>query len=202
MTRSTLALLATLALLLPTACAADDGGTPATPEAADEQDIVSSPDALLLADLRSASKGLFIPGSEGDDDPVKVYSLRLRAGESPTPEILVERAHKKLQGLAEDGGSDYTRSYDESDASGWYQDEAPVRADFETDAEFAAAQATVEKWKALRALVDANLTGVKGYHFGWRSPGGSLETGAVALTIVGQTPSGRVVILYGITIWT
>jgi hypothetical protein len=104
--------------------------------------------------------------------------------------------------LAEDGGSDYTRSYDESDASGWYQDEAPVRADFETDAEFAAAQATVEKWKALRALVDANLTGVKGYHFGSRSPGGSLETGAVALTIVGQTPSGRVVILYGITIWT
>ena len=198
----TLALAASLALFATTGCAASDS---TEEDGAAEQDVVSTPDAQVLAELRAASQGLFISGSEGDDDPVKVYSLRLRKGESVTPEILVERAHKRLRGLAseEDNGGEYVRGFDESTVEGWFQDDAPVREDYETDAEFAVAQANVAKWAKLKTLVESKLTNLKGYHFGWRyGKDGSLETGAVALTIVGQTASGRVVILYGITIWT
>lgn len=197
-----LALAASLALFTTTGCAPRD-----TTEAdgAAEQDVVSTPDAQVLAELRAASKGLFIPGSEGDDDPVKVYSLRLRKGESVTPEILLERAHQHLRGLGgdDDNGGDYVRGWDEGDVEGWFQQDPPVREDYETDAEFAEAQEAVTQWADFKALVESKLTNLKGYHFGWRyGADGSLETGPVALTVVGQTASGRVVILYGITIWT
>ena len=196
------ALAASLALFATTGCATSDG---AAEDGVAEQDIVSTPDAQVLAELRTASKGLFVSGSEGEDDPVKVYSLRLRKGETPTPEILVERAHRRLRGLAseEDGNGEYVRGFEKSDVDGWFEQDPPVRENYATDAEFANAQATVAKWAEFKSVVESKLTNLKGYHFGWRyGADGSLETGAVALTVVGQTASGRVVILYGITIWT
>jgi hypothetical protein len=79
----------------------------------------------------------------------------------------------------------------------------PSRDEFEDDAEFEAGKAAALKWRQVKALVESTLTGVQYYHFGYRNyEGGSLETGAVVLALVGRAPSGKVIAIYGRVIWT
>jgi hypothetical protein len=59
------------------------------------------------------------------------------------------------------------------------------------------------RWRAVKALVDQRLKNVKYFNVGYRrTTRDSLENGAVALTMVGESPSGRLFALYAITNWT
>lgn len=187
--------------LLP-GCAGEDDAPP--PAVADESDVVSASDAAIVKELEAALGGLETGGGEGDPDPYRVYTLKLPAGKALTPEMLVEKLIPKIPGLAGDH-ADYTAGYETSTVDGFFEGaEEPNPADYRGDASgLAQAKADQKKWSAVRDVVNKRLKNVIALQLGYRgSPQGSLETGAVSITLAGLTASGRVVAISGIVIWT
>ncbi|MFO0678774.1 MAG: hypothetical protein U0169_19735 [Polyangiaceae bacterium] len=161
-------------------------------------------DAAVIAELAKSLDGLATGGGEGDPDPYKVLAVDLAAGEKLEGKTLLTRLLPKLEGF--DGmADDLVPGFDTDDIAEFWSDATatPARADFDTDEDFDAAKLDAKKWKNVKAVVDAKLTNVQAFHLGYRSsPTSSLETGPVAVTLVGQLPSGKVVAIYGIVIWT
>jgi hypothetical protein len=180
---------------------ADDSSEPA-PES-DEADVVTATDTALKKEIGDAIAGLETGGGEGDADPFKVADVKLRRGETMTDDVLLKRLLPKLMGVSRDDdpipGLDATPI-----AKAWADYTATPKAeDYETAEELAAAKAAAEKWKNVKKIFDTKLTNVKYFDMGYRSsPQGSLETGAVAHVFVGQTPTGRIIAIWGIDIWT
>ena len=161
-------------------------------------------DAAVVSDLAKSLDGLATGGGEGDPDPYKVITVDLAAGERLEGKTLLTRLLPKLEGF-EGMDDDLIPGFDADDIQEFWKDttSAPKRADFDTDEDFDAAKIDAAKWTKVKAIVDAKLTNVQAFHMGFRhSPDSSLETGPVAVTLVGQLPSGKVVAIYGIVIWT
>jgi hypothetical protein len=79
----------------------------------------------------------------------------------------------------------------------------PNPDDYDSPQELAAARQEALKWRGVKQLFDAKLTGVKYFDMGYRAdPDGTLETGAVAHVFVGRSPSGTIFAIWGIDIWT
>jgi hypothetical protein len=169
----------------------------------EEADVLSSSDAAIEKEIGGAIVGLETSGGEGEPDPYKVTHLRLRTTEKMTDEVLLRRLLPKLRGVARD--DDPIAGLDETPiTSAWAELTAEPNASYVQDASvLAKARATAKKWREVKDVVDRTLTNVRYVDMGYRgSPGGSLETGAVAHVIVGQTTSGRVIAIWGIDIWT
>lgn len=181
-------------------CQNDEGAA-----AAAEDDVITSTDASFKKELAAAIEGLETGGSEGDPDAYEIADFKLRKGETMTEAVLLARLHPKLDGLNHDDASDMIAGLDESPIDEAWKDLTadPSADDFDDDESFELEKAQVAKWRNVKKLFDTKLTHVKYFDMGYRSsPTGSLETGAVAHVIVGQTASGRVIAIWGIDIWT
>lgn len=189
------------ALLAPLAVGcADDSAAPAE---SDEADVVTASDTALKKEIGDAIAGLETGGGEGDPDPYKVADVKLRRGETMTDDVLLKRLLPKLTGVARN--DDPIPGLDPTPIAKAWADytAAPRPEDYETAEELNAAKAAVEKWKNVKKIFDTKLTNVKYFDMGYRSsPQGSLETGAVAHVFVGQSPTGRIIAIWGIDIWT
>jgi hypothetical protein len=198
-----LVLGATLAatVLLP-GCAGEAEAPP--PAVGDESEVVSASDAAVVKELEAALGGLETGGGEGDPDPYRVYTLKLPAGKALTPDILVQKLIPKIPGLAGDHAGS-TAGYESSTVDVFFEGaEEPNPSEYRGyPSDFAQAKADQKKWNAVRDVVDKRLKNVLALQLGYRgSPQGSIETGAVSLTLAGQTASGLVVAISGIVIWT
>lgn len=168
-----------------------------------EAEVVSQTDAALKSDIASAIAGLETSGSEGDPDPYKVIDLELAGGEQMTNDVLLSKLLPKLTGVARN--DDPIPGLDETPiAKAWESYTAdPNPAEYNDPAELAKAKDEAAKWKKVKELFDGKLHNVKYFDMGYRSSAhGTLETGAVAHVIVGQSASGRVFAVWGIDIWT
>ena len=189
--RSTLlaALLFSLAAPLATGCAADAQSQEAE---SDESDVVSVSDAQIKRELSAAIAGLETGGGDGDPDPYKLVDFKARKSATILDDTLVlkrilpkmkdvYRSDDPIPGL-ESGGT-MTELWADLTA-------APNASDYDGDPEgLAAAKAQAAKWASAKSVIEGRLTNLRYLHVGYRGyEGGSLETGAVALTIVGQTP--------------
>ncbi len=187
--------------LFVTGCAAD---TDAPAAAGDEEDVVAASDKQIEKEIAAAVNGLKTGGSEGDPDPYKVVSVKLAKGETTTDAILLSKILPKLKGLGRE--DDTFPGMQDGDAIAKYWADvtaAPKRADFDTDEDFAQGKKDAAQWKQVQTVVSARLHDVRSVTLGYANEeGGSIETGLVAQVIVGITPSGRAVVIYGFDVWT
>lgn len=174
------------AFLSLSACAAPVDSSPA---AADEAEIKTSSDVKLEKQLEGLLDGLETGGGEGDADPYKVLGYRPKSGEAFDDDLLLTRLLPKMIPASEEA---YANFQERPAADEW--------KDLIDDADDAQ---TADKWKVVKKFFDKNLTNVRTVTLGWAmEPKGSIETGAVAQVIVGQTASGRVIAIWGVDIWT
>lgn len=181
----------------------EDGGAPDIVKVVRLAGEGPTDDAAITSALQAAIDGLETGGGEGDPDPYKLATADLPATEKLTGDALVQKLLPNLEGF--EGTDDVIPGHDRSNLRDFWRDatRTPVREDFEDDGSFEAAKVAQGKWRKVKAIVESTLVNVQYYHLGYRSyPEGSLETGPVALTLVGRTPKGTVVALYGIVIWT
>ena len=61
-------------------------------------------------------------------------------------------------------------------------------------------QLRVDKMKALKVLCDAKFTKMVNLTLGVGN--GTIETGEVAHVLIGKLPSGKLLVIYGIDVWT
>jgi hypothetical protein len=167
-------------------------------------DAISDADAASLRELQAGIAGLMSGGGEADPVPYALATVSDPGGAgAPSGEWLAARFVPRMGIHAGDMTPGF--SGEETDLASFWSSatEAPNRADFDSDEEFAQAEEAARKWAALKTLVEAKLTDVKSIDLGNAfEEGGSIETGQVANTLVGRLPSGRVVALYGIVVWT
>ncbi len=171
--------------------------------AGDEADVVTQTDAALKKELADAIVGLETGGGEGDADPYKLTDLKLAKNEEMTNDVLLKKLLPKLTGVART--DDPIPGLDETPIAKAWEDylAEPKPADFDDPADLAKAKEGAAKWRKVKQIVDAKLHNVKYFDMGYRgSANGSLETGAVAHVIVGQSATGRVFAIWGIDIWT
>lgn len=198
MTFKSLIALSFFALMAPLAgCSAESAST-----ATGEEDIASlSDDALVELRIGERLEGLMTSGGEGERDPYKLLVLDLPADQPLTDAlILTELLPKMIEG--EDGMSPGLQEASLDDA--WSDVTADPDPDFfESEQELAAEQAAVVNWRKMKVLFDEHLTGARRVTLGYAfSPGGSIETGAVARVFVGRSATGRVYAIWGVDIWT
>lgn len=188
-------------------CAVD---TEAPVAESDEAAVVTATDAQMKKEIQDAIAGLEteLGGGEADPEPYQLVDAKPRRGEKFDDAFVLKRLMPKMQGLDHDrkdsnmvpgldAGDDMNAEWDRLTAE-------PDADDYQGDAEgLAAAKAGAAKWRAVKAVMTKHLTNIRSMNVGYRlRPGGSLETGAVALMIAGQTASGYVIAIYGIVIWT
>jgi len=181
----------------------EDGGSPEIVKVVRLAGEGPTDDAAITSALRAAIGGLETGGGEGDPDPYKLATAELAPGEKLTGDALLQKLLPSLEGF--EGTDDVIPGHDRSNLRDFWRGatRTPVREDFEDDASFEAGKVAAGKWRKVKAIVESTLVNVQYYHLGYRSyPEGSLETGPVALTLVGRTPRGTLVALYGIVIWT
>jgi len=162
----------------------------ANADQSDEAELRVS-DTSLLNQLEHLVQGLETGGGEGDADPYKVMSYMPKRGESYNDTLILKRLLSQMIPM-EDSGDDklYPGMQERPAADEW--------ADLISDE-----PQTAAKWRAVKSFYQKNLKGVRTMTLGWSfRKGGSIETGAVAHVIVGQSASGRVIAIWGIDIWT
>lgn len=172
-----------------------------------EDELATSTNKRIRAELEAAVTGLESGGGEGDPTPYQVVDFQLGRGESTTDKVLLDKLLPKLGGFE---GRDPNESFpgmqgaDDNMAQFWSEQTAtPQRGDFSTDAEFARAKEQAQKWKKVRAVFEKNLVKVRSVTLGYAMhEGGSIETGVVAQVVVGVTRGGRLFAIYAHDVWT
>jgi len=171
-------------------CAAPTESSEA-PADSDESEVKASNDAKLEKELGALIDGLETGGGEGDADPYKVLGYRPKSGEKFDDALLLKRLLPEMIPASLDEEECFANFQERPAADEW--------ADLTSDED----PALAAKWKAVKKFFDKNMKNVRTVTLGWAmQPDGSIETGAVAQVIVGQTASGRVIAIWGIDIWT
>lgn len=212
---TSLSLAAVLGLLAVTTsgCASDASAQEPlqTTESAVSEDALRS-EARIVADFKRAVVGLESNGGEGDPDPFKVILVQPQQGDTMSFPSLAKRIGPAIPELPNDYCEDeapvpcvpnYGFQSGTTMSQYWAEKTAaPNPADYVGDAAgLRAERAKVQKYLKLKTLVAQNLRtpinltiGVQAY--------GSIENGAVAQVLVGKLPSGKLLVIYGIDIWT
>jgi hypothetical protein len=172
-------------------CAAQVEAPDAQGEEASEESDLSSSQSQSLKDIRAAVVGLTTSGSEGDPDPFKVTTVKLRAGEKLDEKFLTTRVFPRLRGVYNpemDRDADFRRAFSKSR-------DAEVFDVFSEDA-------PASNVRNLQTIVRRSLTNVQGGELGYSYGRGlNMDSGAVARCIIGQL-GNTVVVIWGIDIWT
>ena len=189
-----------------TACSAPSDSFEQAPAA--EEELSSR--ATLKA-FRDALIGIESGGGEGDPVPYRALLVDWKAGDPWNADTLSKRIGPHIRELGElrEGDPKYGYQGGGRIAEFWHDrttvDEADLRAQDKSPEDIKKAKQVAAKWAKLKVLCDAKLTDVREIVIGVRSMANtpsSIENGAVAPTLVGKLPNGKVVVMYGIDIWT
>jgi hypothetical protein len=167
---------------------------------------VEAADLTSAADLKlfqAALVGISSSGSEGDPVPYRAIVVSLKAGDTWNAETLAARIGAKLPEVRSAGATYGYQGFTTGRAmTKFWKDETTVPADASDPVE---AKARAERMKGLKVLCAQKLTNVTSMVVGVRSDANvpsSIENGAVAPLIVGKLANGKLIVLYGIDIWT
>jgi hypothetical protein len=165
-----------------------------------EAELSNAADLKLF---RAALVGISSSGSEGDAVAYRALAIALKAGDSWNADTLATRIGARIPQIREaDARYGYQSFVTGSAMEAYWMRETNVSPDAEDPA---AAKVRADRMKALKALCKQKLTNVTHMVVGVRSvpsEPGSIENGAVAPVIVGRLKNGRLIVLYGIDIWT
>jgi len=185
------------------------GGCAATvePESSSEvasEEALTSGDKAIVAEFKKAVQGIESGGGEGDPQQWEVITVSLRKGDTMKFEALTNRVAPKIPNL-----SDPSRDESETPIYGfdlgypmheYWEKELAIDPEAE---DMPAERARATKMKALKALCESRLTNMVNLTMGRTYEGGdSIETGEVAHTLIGKLPSGKLLVIYGIDVWT
>jgi hypothetical protein len=196
-------------LLMAVSClvlAAQTGCAPAV-DVADEE-VTQSAEAELsnAADLklfRDALVGIDSSGSEGDPVAYRALAITLKTGDAWNADTLATRIGARIPQIRQAGARyGYQGFVTGAAMEAYWASETTADPGAEDPV---AAKARAGRMKALKTLCKQKLTNVTHMVVGVRSiatEAGSIENGAVAPLIVGRLANGRLIVLYGIDIWT
>lgn len=180
-------------------CAAD-----ATSDVGEQEADLTSGDRVVVESLKDAVDGLLSNGSEGDPQPFQVITVSLKAGDTMSFETLARRIGPRIPEV-KGHDSSVRYGFQNGQPQGEYWTEAtaePNPADYEGDDEGlaqaqkqAAGMREVQKIFAKEVVQTVNITIGQSYS-------NSIEHGAVAQCLIGKLRSGKLVVIYGIDIWT
>jgi hypothetical protein len=191
-------------LLGASACAstADDGAAASELETseADLTAVQRSEDKAALKLFQDALIGISSSGSEGDPVAYKAFTMAWKSTDAWDADTLAKRIGGRLPEIKSAGAVYGHQGFQtgRSMTSFW-------KGETTADPSDADAAARASRMKTLKALCAKNLTNVTHMVVGVRSvatDASSIENGAVAPMIIGKLPSGRLVVMYGIDIWT
>lgn len=182
---------------------------PTEPESSSEvesEEALTSGDKAIVDDFKKAVQGLESGGGEGDPQQLQVITVKPRSGEGMDFATLTKRIAPKIPNLAdvmadeEEGkGASYGFITGRPMKEYWQG-----KLEVDPDADDARAESErVEKWRKVNALSDKHFTKVVNFTMGVTyGDVGQIETGEVAHVLIGKLPSGRLVVIYGIDVWT
>jgi hypothetical protein len=157
--------------------------------------------AAELKPFRDALVGISSGGSEGDPVAYKAILVTLQPGDTWNADTLAARIGPKLREVRQAGATYGYQSFTTGRAmTKFWKEETTAGAD--ADAED---KARALRMKGLKALCAQKLTQVTFMVVGVRSIStepSTIENGAVAPLIVGKLANGKLVVMYGIDIWT
>ncbi len=205
MTRSTIiAMILSASTLFAVGCAAPVGTEQESAEVQSEEALTSG-DKAIVNEFKKAVVGLESGGGEGDPQPFEVITVSLRKGDTMNFQTLAVRVGKKIPNLtnpdrdSEEDGYGFQTGYP---MSKYWENELTVQTDLEPE-QMPAERARAAKMKSLKALCDAKLTNMVNLTLGRTYEGGdSIETGEVAHVLIGKLPSGKLLVIYGVDVWT
>jgi hypothetical protein len=182
----------------------------AAPMSDSEPEIEHATSELSVPELRlfrAALVGISSDGSEGDPVPYRAIVVTAKPGDAWVAETLAARIGPKIPDIREKAAVYGYQSFTTgSDMANYWADATAIQVEPDADADaVAAATQRSERMQQLRVLCDQNLTHMTHMVVGVRSDKrdpGSIENGAVAPMLVGQLPSGKWLVMYGIDIWT
>jgi hypothetical protein len=186
-----------------TGCAASVESAVDVDADAAEAELSNAPDLKLF---RDALAGISSSGSEGDPVAYRAVIVRLQAGDTWNADTLANRIGAKIPQLRtrrQPGASYGYQGFVTGTAMNAYWSKETTADPNAEDPVSAKVRAV--RMKALKALCAQKLTNVT--HMvvgvlGVATDPASIETGAVAPLIVGKLANGRLIVLYGIDIWT
>lgn len=173
-------------------------------EAIDENEAdLNSRERSVLSRLGHAVRGVFWDGSEGDPQQVRVMTVSLpRSASFSNNDALARAIGARVPELK---GRNVTYGFQAgpSMAEFWQRELAqPDPNEFEGDADgLAREQRRATQMRAVKAIFDQETVASTNLVVG-RLENGSIENGAVAACLVGRLPSGKLIVIYGIKIWT
>jgi hypothetical protein len=174
---------------------------PNDPSVAAEDDLSREKSDLKI--FRDALQGIESNGGEGDPVPYQAILVTSKVGDLLDADTLATRIGAKIPGIRTRNAVYGFQSYQSGgDMAVFWAAETAINSDAEDEEE---EKIRVRKMKKLRALCESKLKNLSTLVVGVRSTPAdpaSIENGAVADVIVGQLPSGKLVVLYGINIWT
>lgn len=170
-----------------------------------EVDVESASEDLTtqeqLQPFRDALRGISSRGSEGDPVPYRAIMVTLKEGDTWDADTLAARIGPRISRIRERdaiyGHQQFATGY--AMRAFWEQETTP------RDPADPNEVARASRMAALRTLCASKLTRVTHLVVGRRSnpaEPSSIETGAVAPLIVGKLRNGKLVVMYGIDIWT
>lgn len=191
--------------ILATGCATEAEAQVSDVELEGGGDALGS-EAQVVAAFKKAVRGLKSNGGEGDPMQLKVMLLPGAPNDSMSFPKVATRVGAAIPELREgtDGAPQvYGFQCGVTMAAYWAENTAePKPSDYKGDAAgLRKARSDAAKFRALKLLSDANLKSVVNLTVGVDMDG-SIENGAVAQVLAGKLPSGKLLVIYGIDIWT
>jgi hypothetical protein len=164
-----------------------------------EEDLTTQQE---LKPFRDALQGISSRGSEGDPVAYRAIMITLQPGDVWNAETLAARIGPRISRIRQSGAVYGYQGYatgSRAMSAYWAQQTKPQDPADPIEVRRAA------QMKALQKLCGEKLTRVTSMVVGVRSTpadASSIENGAVAPLIVGKLASGKLVVMYGIDIWT